>query len=90
LRRSLSIFVLRVERLLEYGWGVPHGFLVIMGGLALYDGDEFCGYLWNDDGQGDKGPKNAVSAEVRDKIQKHHEMMQAALEVLEEKVRLSS
>ncbi|KAK7024470.1 hypothetical protein VNI00_016267 [Paramarasmius palmivorus] len=33
----------------KYGWGMSHGFFVIMGGLALYDGDKFCGYLWDRD-----------------------------------------
>ncbi|KAK7030818.1 hypothetical protein VNI00_013926 [Paramarasmius palmivorus] len=31
----------------KYGWGITHGFFVIMGGFALYDGNEFCGYLWD-------------------------------------------
>ncbi|KAK7020245.1 hypothetical protein VNI00_017776 [Paramarasmius palmivorus] len=35
------------DRFKDYGWGMPHGFFVIMGGFALYDGDEFCGYLWD-------------------------------------------
>ncbi|ESK85327.1 hypothetical protein Moror_5993 [Moniliophthora roreri MCA 2997] len=30
----------------KYGWGMPHAFLLLMGGFALYDEDEFCGYLW--------------------------------------------
>ncbi|ESK85189.1 hypothetical protein Moror_17156 [Moniliophthora roreri MCA 2997] len=32
----------------KYGWGMSHAFFVIMGGFTLYDGDTFCGYLWND------------------------------------------
>ncbi|ESK84724.1 hypothetical protein Moror_607 [Moniliophthora roreri MCA 2997] len=30
----------------KYGWGKTHAFFVLMGGFALYDGDDFCGYLW--------------------------------------------
>ncbi|KAK7022783.1 hypothetical protein VNI00_016954 [Paramarasmius palmivorus] len=30
----------------DYGWGITHGFFVIMGGFALYDGERFCGDLW--------------------------------------------
>ncbi|KAK7022778.1 hypothetical protein VNI00_016949 [Paramarasmius palmivorus] len=33
----------------KYGWGMSHGFFVVMGGFALYDGDKFCGYLWDRD-----------------------------------------
>ncbi|KAK7028218.1 hypothetical protein VNI00_014908 [Paramarasmius palmivorus] len=33
----------------EYKWGMSHGFFVIMGGFALYNGEEFCGYLWDRD-----------------------------------------
>ncbi|EEB91691.1 hypothetical protein MPER_09916 [Moniliophthora perniciosa FA553] len=33
----------------KYGWGMPHAFFTIMGGFALYDGDKFRGYLWNDE-----------------------------------------
>ncbi|KAK7022804.1 hypothetical protein VNI00_016931 [Paramarasmius palmivorus] len=33
----------------KYGWGMSHGFFVIMGGFALYNGDKFCGYLWDRD-----------------------------------------
>ncbi|KAK7028222.1 hypothetical protein VNI00_014912 [Paramarasmius palmivorus] len=32
----------------DYGWGMPHGFFVIMGGFALYDGEDFRGYLLDD------------------------------------------
>ncbi|KAK7022782.1 hypothetical protein VNI00_016953 [Paramarasmius palmivorus] len=41
------------EKFKQYGWGMTHGFFVIMGGFALYDGDVFCGYLW-DDSRGDR------------------------------------
>ncbi|KAK7019390.1 hypothetical protein VNI00_018103 [Paramarasmius palmivorus] len=34
---------------LDYGWGMSHGFFVIMGGFALYNGKKFCGYLWDRD-----------------------------------------
>ncbi|ESK83592.1 hypothetical protein Moror_12062 [Moniliophthora roreri MCA 2997] len=34
------------EKYKDYGWGMPHAFFVIMGGFALYDGDTFHGYLW--------------------------------------------
>ncbi|KAK7022811.1 hypothetical protein VNI00_016938 [Paramarasmius palmivorus] len=33
----------------KYKWGMSHGFFVIMGGFALYNGEEFCGYLWDRD-----------------------------------------
>ncbi|KAK7022803.1 hypothetical protein VNI00_016930 [Paramarasmius palmivorus] len=33
----------------EYEWGMSHGFFVIMGGFALYDGEKFRGYLWDRD-----------------------------------------
>ncbi|ESK85185.1 hypothetical protein Moror_17163 [Moniliophthora roreri MCA 2997] len=36
------------KRFKDYGWGISHGFFVIMGGFALYEGDTFHGYLWND------------------------------------------
>ncbi|ESK82155.1 hypothetical protein Moror_14488 [Moniliophthora roreri MCA 2997] len=39
------------KRFKDYGWGMSHAFFVIMGGFALYEGDTFHGYLWND---GDK------------------------------------
>uniref|UniRef100_A0A0W0FKS8 Uncharacterized protein n=1 Tax=Moniliophthora roreri TaxID=221103 RepID=A0A0W0FKS8_MONRR len=32
----------------KYGWGKSHGFFVLMGGFALYDKGEFCGYLWEE------------------------------------------
>ncbi|KAI3603596.1 hypothetical protein WG66_006077 [Moniliophthora roreri] len=32
----------------RYGWGMSYAFFVVMGGFALYDGDTFCGSLWND------------------------------------------
>ncbi|KAK7022790.1 hypothetical protein VNI00_016961 [Paramarasmius palmivorus] len=38
------------EKFKQYGWGMTHGFFVIMGGFTLYDGDTFCGYLWDDSG----------------------------------------
>ncbi|KAK7021838.1 hypothetical protein VNI00_017224 [Paramarasmius palmivorus] len=38
----------------NYGWGMAHGFFVIMGGFALYDGEKFCGYLWDRDRTLDK------------------------------------
>ncbi|KAI3621013.1 hypothetical protein WG66_014579 [Moniliophthora roreri] len=31
----------------EYGWGKSHAFLVLMGGLALYEGDQFVCHLWD-------------------------------------------
>ncbi|KAK7024604.1 hypothetical protein VNI00_016165 [Paramarasmius palmivorus] len=37
------------ERFKEHEWGMSHGFFVIMGGFALYDGKKFCGYLWDRD-----------------------------------------
>uniref|UniRef100_A0A0W0EW16 Uncharacterized protein n=1 Tax=Moniliophthora roreri TaxID=221103 RepID=A0A0W0EW16_MONRR len=33
----------------KYGWTQSHAFLVIMGGLVLYEGDSFIGYLWDTD-----------------------------------------
>ncbi|ESK85403.1 hypothetical protein Moror_5907 [Moniliophthora roreri MCA 2997] len=36
------------EKYKDYGWGMSHAFFVIMGGFALYEGDTFHGYLWND------------------------------------------
>ncbi|ESK82946.1 hypothetical protein Moror_11824 [Moniliophthora roreri MCA 2997] len=30
----------------RYGWGKSHAFFILMGGFALYDGEKFCGYLW--------------------------------------------
>ncbi|ESK85406.1 hypothetical protein Moror_5910 [Moniliophthora roreri MCA 2997] len=36
------------EKYKGYGWGMSHAFFIIMGGFALYEGDTFHGYLWND------------------------------------------
>ncbi|KAL0563488.1 hypothetical protein V5O48_018579 [Marasmius crinis-equi] len=33
------------KRFREYGWTKAHGFLTIMKGIALYDGEEFCCYV---------------------------------------------
>ncbi|ESK86857.1 hypothetical protein Moror_3452 [Moniliophthora roreri MCA 2997] len=32
----------------KYHWGMTHAFFVLMGGFALYDGDEFLFFLWED------------------------------------------
>ncbi|KAK7030823.1 hypothetical protein VNI00_013931 [Paramarasmius palmivorus] len=32
----------------KYGWGMSHAFFVLMGGFALYDGDKFIYFLWED------------------------------------------
>uniref|UniRef100_A0A0W0F832 Uncharacterized protein n=1 Tax=Moniliophthora roreri TaxID=221103 RepID=A0A0W0F832_MONRR len=39
----------------KYGWGMSHAFFMIMGGFALYEGDTFLGYLWNDQDIDDYG-----------------------------------
>ncbi|KAK7023630.1 hypothetical protein VNI00_016592 [Paramarasmius palmivorus] len=59
----------------KYGWGMAHGFLVTMGGFALYDGDTFCGYLWNNDDKVDK--------DIRKTINKYHQKMRGAIAELE-------
>ena len=46
---TLIIVVIINAFLPGYRWGMSHGFFVIMGGFALYDGDVFCGYLWDRD-----------------------------------------
>ncbi|KAK7030817.1 hypothetical protein VNI00_013925 [Paramarasmius palmivorus] len=46
------------NRFKKYGWGVTHGFFVLMGGFALYDGDKFCGYLWDRDRSSDRSEAN--------------------------------
>ncbi|KAK7028221.1 hypothetical protein VNI00_014911 [Paramarasmius palmivorus] len=37
------------EQFKKYKWVMSHGFFVIMGGFALYNGEEFCGHLWDRD-----------------------------------------
>ncbi|ESK84727.1 hypothetical protein Moror_610 [Moniliophthora roreri MCA 2997] len=37
------------KRFKNYGWGMSHAFFIIMGGFALYEGDTFHRYLWNDE-----------------------------------------
>ncbi|ESK85184.1 hypothetical protein Moror_17162 [Moniliophthora roreri MCA 2997] len=68
-----------------YGWGMSHAFFVIMGGFALYDGDTFCGYLWENQDKGDylpwcryrevppNGWKDNLHAKYWDQIAQHHE-----------------
>ncbi|KAK7023633.1 hypothetical protein VNI00_016595 [Paramarasmius palmivorus] len=51
-----------------------------MGGFALYDGDEFCGYLWNDRCI----LPNTSQQALRVKIQNHHEVVQAATMEIDE------
>ncbi|EEB98797.1 hypothetical protein MPER_01634, partial [Moniliophthora perniciosa FA553] len=49
-----------------YGWGMSHGFFVIMGGFTLYDGDKFEGYLWNNT----EDTTREREKEIREHIQK--------------------
>ncbi|KAK7021836.1 hypothetical protein VNI00_017222 [Paramarasmius palmivorus] len=58
-----------------YGWGMPHGFFVLMGGFALYDGDKFCGYLWDRD-RGyvwDGKPYEGHAEAFWDDVKRHYE-----------------
>ncbi|KAK7028216.1 hypothetical protein VNI00_014906 [Paramarasmius palmivorus] len=55
------------EQFKNYGWGMPHGFFVIMGGFVLFDEGEFRGPLWE---QGYNG--------YEDEIAEHHQHMKEA------------
>ncbi|ESK80846.1 hypothetical protein Moror_15433, partial [Moniliophthora roreri MCA 2997] len=52
------------EQYKDYGWGMSHAFFVIMGRFALYNGDKFMGYLWNDN------EDTSYEDEIKDYIQK--------------------
>ncbi|ESK84432.1 hypothetical protein Moror_6233 [Moniliophthora roreri MCA 2997] len=41
-------------RFKRYGWSKTHAFFVLMGGFALYEGDEFCRFLWESWNEDDK------------------------------------
>uniref|UniRef100_A0A0W0FKU3 Uncharacterized protein n=1 Tax=Moniliophthora roreri TaxID=221103 RepID=A0A0W0FKU3_MONRR len=57
-----------VKKFKKYGWGKPHAFLVLMGGFALYDGDQFCGYLWES--------REEVDERYWDLVMAHHARVQ--------------
>ncbi|KAK7021841.1 hypothetical protein VNI00_017227 [Paramarasmius palmivorus] len=61
------------DKFKDYGWGISHGFLVVMGGFALYDGNKFCGYLWDRNRHYDEHerPYEGHAEEVWDEIKRH-------------------
>uniref|UniRef100_A0A0W0GF53 Uncharacterized protein n=2 Tax=Moniliophthora roreri TaxID=221103 RepID=A0A0W0GF53_MONRR len=62
------------EKYKKYGWGMPHAFLVLMGGFALYDGEKFCGYLWEGRDENDE-----LHEKYWNQITKHHRTVREAL-----------
>ncbi|KAI3595862.1 hypothetical protein WG66_008860, partial [Moniliophthora roreri] len=56
----------------KYGWGMPHAFLVLMGGFTLYDGDKFCGYLYDNAVKGYEPSANKYWHQ----IQEYHQRVQ--------------
>ncbi|KAK7030816.1 hypothetical protein VNI00_013924 [Paramarasmius palmivorus] len=55
----------------KYGWGMTHGFFVLMGGFALYDGDKFCGYLWHVDSEPQGHSENDAAHSILDGVSHH-------------------
>ncbi|KAK7028217.1 hypothetical protein VNI00_014907 [Paramarasmius palmivorus] len=69
----------------KYGWGMSHGFFVIMGGFALYDGDKFCGYLWDSNrGYEFVRPYEGHAEKVWDDVKKHYERCRDPVEVTQQ------
>ncbi|KAK7024477.1 hypothetical protein VNI00_016274 [Paramarasmius palmivorus] len=61
------------NRFKRYGWGISHGFFVGMGGFALYDGEDLCGYLWDhpyEDYQDRLWDSKSLIAEQHEYVQK--------------------
>ncbi|KAK7021839.1 hypothetical protein VNI00_017225 [Paramarasmius palmivorus] len=67
------------ERFKKYGWSMTHGFFVIMGGFSLYDGDKFCGYLWDRDRGWDeyRRPYDGQAERYLEEIRLHYENYQS-------------
>ncbi|KAK7024467.1 hypothetical protein VNI00_016264 [Paramarasmius palmivorus] len=67
------------DRFKGYGWGMSHGFFIIMGGFALYDGEEFRGHLW-DRKRGERwrypydGQSEALFGVIKDYHKAHQEL----------------
>ncbi|KAK7024606.1 hypothetical protein VNI00_016167 [Paramarasmius palmivorus] len=57
------------EQFKDYGWGMSHGFFMVMGGFALYDGEDFWGYLEESEYCG---------YSLWDKVTEYHQHMKAA------------
>ncbi|KAK7040654.1 hypothetical protein VNI00_009560 [Paramarasmius palmivorus] len=70
------------DRFKQYGWGATHGYFVIMGGFALYDGNEFRGYLWETDRSNGKKsrPYDGYAERDWENIKTYHEKHRNCLE----------